>query len=167
MQSSVARHVKYMPSGSRYCAANFATSGGECFASQPCCFQKRKCEASEEFTTSTFLMLDWYSWLMRWNTRSEPERSTSTSIFGYSAMKAFLMPSATFTSTDEYQTTLPSFSATACIAGVVSCAAASAGAAASTAAISMRMRGFMFLLLLVGLSGERAAAVRAEAHVHR
>ena len=31
-------------------------------------------------------MLDWYSWLMRWKTRSEPERSTSTSIFGYCAL---------------------------------------------------------------------------------
>src|SRR3954463_11687478 len=149
MQSSVARQVKYMPSGSRYCVANLATSGGECFASQPCCFQKRKWEASEEFTTSTFLMFDWYSWLMRWSTRSEPARSTSTSIFGYCAMKAFLMPSATFTSTELYQVTLPSFSAAATMAGVLSCAAASSGAATSMAAASVRMRYVMGLLLLV------------------
>src|SRR5437868_13249431 len=134
MQSSVARQVKYVPSGSRYCGANLSASGGVCFASQPCCFQKRKWDASEEFTTSTFLMLAWYSWLMRWSTRSEPERSTSTSIFGYCAMKAFLIASATFTSTELYQVTLPSFSAAATIDGVVSCASASAGSAKSDAA---------------------------------
>ncbi len=95
-----------------------------CAASHFCCFQKRKCEASEEFTTSTFLMLAWYSWFTRWKTRSEPERSTSTSIVGYWALNAFLMPSATFTSTAVYQTTLPSFSAADTMAGVVSCATA-------------------------------------------
>src|SRR5689334_20830316 len=128
MQSSVARQVKYVPSGSRYCGANFCASGGVCFASQPCCFQKRKWEASEEFTTSTFLMLAWYSWLMRWSTRSEPERSTSTSIFGYCSLNDFATPSATFTSTAVYQTTLPSFSAAATIAGVDSCAATGSAA---------------------------------------
>src|SRR5579864_9054405 len=61
---------------------------------------------------------------MRWNTRSDPDRSTSTSIFGYAALKACAIASATLTSTDEYQTTLPSFAAASSIAGVVSCASA-------------------------------------------
>src|SRR6185437_9435308 len=100
------------------------TSGGVCAASHFCCFQYRKCDASDEFTTSTFLIPDWCSWLMRWNTRSDPERSTSTSILGYAALKAWAIASATLTSTDEYQTTLPSFAAASSIAGVVSCASA-------------------------------------------
>src|ERR1700693_5912182 len=79
-----------------------------------------KCDASDELTTSTFLMPDWYSWLMRWNTRSEPDRSTSIWIFGYSVRKALAINSATLTSIDEYQTTLPSLAAAASIAGVVS-----------------------------------------------
>src|SRR5438105_13471836 len=63
---------------------------------------------------------------MRWNTRSDPERSTSISIFGYCSRNALATASPTFTSTDEYQTTLPSFCAAATIAGVVSCARADA-----------------------------------------
>ncbi len=35
-----------------------------------------------ELITSTLLMPESCSWLVRWNTRSEPERSTSSSIFG-------------------------------------------------------------------------------------
>src|SRR6266540_4024915 len=45
-------------------------------------------------------------------------------MFGYSARNALATASATFTSTDEYQTTLPSFAAAATIAGVVSWAVA-------------------------------------------
>ena len=85
-----------------------------------------KCDASDELTTSTFLIPDWYSWLIRWNTRSEPDLSTSIWIFGYSARKALAISSATLTSIDEYQTTLPSLAAAASIAGVVSWPAAGA-----------------------------------------
>src|SRR5258707_678719 len=88
-----------------------------------------KCDASEELTTSTFLMPDWYSWLMRWNTRSDPDRSTSIWMFGYSARKALAINSATLTSIDEYHTTLPSLAAAATIAGVVSWPAAGAAIA--------------------------------------
>src|SRR5690349_9306071 len=79
-------------------------------------------------------MFDWYSWLMRWKTRSDCERSTSTSIFGYCSLNALATASATFTSTDAYQTTFPSFSAAATMAGVVSCADAGSANAAATAA---------------------------------
>ncbi len=75
-----------------------------------------------------------YSWLMRWNTRSEPERSTSTAIFGYAALNALATASATFTSTAVYQTTFPSFSAAATIAGVVSCASAGVARASAKSA---------------------------------
>src|SRR6202795_4702173 len=88
-----------------------------------------KCEASDELTTSTFLMPDWYSWLIRWNTRSDPDRSTSIWMFGYSVRKALAINSATFTSIHEYQTTLPSLAAAASIAGVVSCPATGAASA--------------------------------------
>src|SRR5215472_6722203 len=59
---------------------------------------------------------------MRWSTRSEPERSTSMSMPGYSARKALATASATLTSTEVYQVTLPSLEAAATMAGVVSCA---------------------------------------------
>src|SRR6476469_11195035 len=122
MHESEARQVAKYPSGSLYPSGKRFTSGGVWGASHFCCFQKRKCEASDEFTTSTLKILDWYSWLMRWSTRSEPERSTSTSIFGYCALNILATSSATFTSTDAYHTTFPSFSAAATMAGVVSCA---------------------------------------------
>src|SRR5258705_11880753 len=85
-----------------------------------------KCDASEEFTTSTFLIPDWNSWLIRWNTRSEPERSTSIFTSGYSVRNNFATASATLTSTAVYQTTLPSLTAAAISAGVVSWAMADA-----------------------------------------
>src|SRR6266849_7884021 len=88
-----------------------------------------KCEASDELTTSTFLMPDWYSWLIRWNTRSDPDRSTSIWIFGYSVRKALAINSETLTSIDEYHTTLPSLAAAASIAGVGSWPAAGAAIA--------------------------------------
>src|SRR5690348_268233 len=69
-------------------------------------------------------MFDWNSCVIRWKTRSEPERSTSSSIRGYCARNTFATASATLTSTAVYQTTLPSFSAAASIAGVVSWPAA-------------------------------------------
>src|SRR5216683_305823 len=94
-----------------------------------------KCEASDELTTSTFLMPDWYSWLIRWNTRSDPDRSTSIWIFGYSVRKALAINSETLTSIDEYHTTLPSLAAAASIAGVVSWPAA--GAAIAQASSTM------------------------------
>src|SRR6478609_9432327 len=68
-----------------------------------------KCEASDEFTTSTAWILLEYSCPMRWNTRSAPERSTRTAMPGYFASKALPTFSATGRSTAVYQTTLPSF----------------------------------------------------------
>src|SRR5258706_15945885 len=130
---SEAGQVAKAPPPPLYCAATCRTSGGECSASHFCCFQKRKCDASEEFTTSTLWMLDWYSWLMRWSTRSEPERSTSTSIFGYCALNILATSSATFTSTDAYHTTFTSFSAAATLAGVVSWAKSGVESAATKA----------------------------------
>src|SRR5450755_352021 len=104
-----------------------------------------KCEASEELTTSTFLMPDWYSWLIRWNTRSDPDRSTSIWIFGYSARKAFAINSATLTSIDEYQTTLPSFAAAATIAGVVSWPATGAAIAHASSTIKTALTQFQIM----------------------
>ena len=46
----------------------------------PCLFQASRCEASDEFATSTAWTLLAYSWPMRWNTRSAPVRSTRTSM---------------------------------------------------------------------------------------
>src|SRR5258706_6784186 len=114
-----------------------------------------KCEASEEFTTSTFLMPDWYSWLMRWNTRSDPDRSTSIWMFGYSARKALAISSATLTSIDEYQTTLPSFAAAATIAGVVSWPATGAAIAqaSSTTGKVLALFHFIHSMLILLLSG--------------
>src|SRR5437868_3228079 len=108
-----------------------------------------KCEASEELTTSTLWMPDWYSWLMRWKTRSEPERSTSISMLGYSARNALATASATLTSTDVYQETFPSFAAAATMAGVVSCPWAMPAIANRTARsceATMPKRDTMFLL---------------------
>src|SRR5438874_4137056 len=108
-----------------------------------------KCDASEELTTSTFLMPDWYSWLMRWNTRSDPDRSTSIWMFGYSARKALAINSATLTSIDEYHTTLPSLAAAASIAGVVSWPAAGAAIAQASSAIgNVLMPQFHFIHLI-------------------
>src|SRR5689334_14598502 len=84
-------------------------------------------------------MFAWYSWLMRWSTRSEPERSTSTSIFGYCSLNALAICSATFTSTELYHTTLPSFSAAATIAGVDSCAANGSATDNASHPISLRI----------------------------
>ena len=112
-----------------------------------------KCDASDELTTSTFLMFDWYSWLIRWKTRSEPERSTSMAIFGYVARKILATPSATFTSTDAYQTTLPSFSAAAIIAGVVSWPAAGIASAPAISSAAVTLVWIIFMAnLLLGLS---------------
>src|SRR5450631_1013629 len=101
-----------------------------------------KCEASDELTTSTFLMPDWYSWLIRWNTRSDPDRSTSIWIFGYSARNALAINSATLTSIDEYQTTLPSLAAAASIAGVVSCPATGTATAQASSRIKSALTQF-------------------------
>ncbi len=98
-------------------------------------------------------MFDWYSWLIRWKTRSEPERSTSMAIFGYVARKTLATPSATFTSTDEYQTTFPSFSAAAIIAGVVSWLAAGIASAPANSSAAVTLVRIIFMAsLLLGLS---------------
>src|SRR6478672_2436774 len=68
-----------------------------------------KCEASDEFTTSTAWILLEYSCPTRWNTRSAPLLSTRTATPGYFASKALPTFSATGRSTAVYQTTLPSF----------------------------------------------------------
>src|ERR1700682_3192630 len=106
-----------------------------------------KCEASDELTTSTFLMPDWYSWLIRWNTRSDPDRSTSIWIFGYSARKALAISSATLTSIDEYHTTLPSLAAAASIAGVVSCPAVGAAIAQPSSTIRSVLTQFHLMVI--------------------
>src|ERR1700686_3058110 len=111
-----------------------------------------KCEASDELTTSTFLMPDWYSWLIRWNTRSDPDRSTSIWIFGYSARKALAINSATLTSIDEYHTTLPSLAAAASIAGVVSWPAAGAAIAQASSAIGNVLMPQFHLIHLMRVS---------------
>src|SRR5438128_312140 len=117
----------------------------------------------------------WSSWPIRWNTRSDPERSTSIWIFGYSLRKALAIASATFTSTEVYQTTLPSFSAAATSAGVVCCARSGAAmhSAAMVTAHSCRKLLFMVppvvrlmnLLVLVRASvREPAAALGRKAY---
>src|SRR5689334_9866204 len=88
-----------------------------------------KCEASEEFATSTAWMFDAYSWPMRWKTRSAPVRSTRTEMPGYFASNDFPIFSASGRSTEVYQTTLPSFFAASISCGVTGLAA---GAADST-----------------------------------
>src|ERR1035438_188925 len=74
-------------------------------------------------------MLLAYSWPMRWNTRSAPERSTRAAIPGNLASNAFAIFSASGRSTEVYQTTLPSFLAASISAGVIALAG---GAADST-----------------------------------
>ena len=68
-----------MPSGSRYpgkkCRAISSDTKG---ASQPFRFQVMMCDASEVLMTSAARMLLANSWSMRWNSRSEPERSICT-----------------------------------------------------------------------------------------
>src|SRR6185312_10346188 len=88
-----------------------------------------KCAASEELATSTAWMFEPYSWPMRWNTRSAPERSTRTATPGYLASNDLAIFSASGRSTEVYQTTLPSFFAASTSAGVTALAA---GAADST-----------------------------------
>src|SRR5262245_57386115 len=84
----------------------------------PWFFQTMKCAASDELTTSTARMLLWYSWPMRWNTRSPPVRSTRTTMPGYLASNERAIFSASGRSTEVYQTTLPSFLAASINAGV-------------------------------------------------
>ena len=77
-------------------------------ASQPLRFQEMKCEASEVLTTSAAWMLLANSWPIRWNSRSEPERSICTSMPGYLASNALPSFSPTGRSIDEYRMTLAS-----------------------------------------------------------
>src|SRR5258706_268879 len=70
-----------------------------------------KCAASELLTTSQACTLAICSWPMRWNTRSEPERSICTLMPGYLASKALPNASAISTSVEVYQTTVPSLRA--------------------------------------------------------
>src|SRR5262245_10828580 len=108
---------------------------------------------------------------MRWKTRSEPERSTSIWMFGYSARNTLAIASATFTSTEVYQTTFPSFAAAAIIAGVVSCAKASPDSRTMENATTTRSSlHAMLLILLMGRiesAGEPAAAFRVESYRDR
>src|SRR6478752_10145706 len=60
-----------------------------------------------------------YSWPLRWNTRSAPERSTRAATPGNLASNALAIFSASGRSTDVYQTTLPSFLAASMSAGVM------------------------------------------------
>ena len=59
-----------------------------------------KCEASDEFTTSTAWMRLAYSWPIRWNTRSAPLRSTRTLMPEYFASNALAIFSASGRSTE-------------------------------------------------------------------
>src|ERR1700704_702312 len=59
------------------------------------------------------------SWATRWNRRSEPARSTWTSIPGYRASNAFASFSPTGRSMAEYSTTLASLRAASTSAGVI------------------------------------------------
>src|ERR1700736_5707109 len=83
-------------------------------------------------------MLLAYSWPMRWNTRSAPERSTRTAIPGYFASNDFAIFSATARSIDVYQTTLPSFFAASISAGVTVSAAGAAATRVAKAADAAR-----------------------------
>ena len=49
---------------------------------RPFFFQAMKCEASDELITSAAWMLLANSWPIRWNSRSEPERSICTATPG-------------------------------------------------------------------------------------
>src|SRR6516164_4798431 len=72
---------------------------------------------------------------IRWNSRSEPLRSTRTAMPEYLASKARATFSATGKSTDVYQTTFPSFCAAATNAGLAGTASANVtrGASATVA----------------------------------
>src|ERR1700676_3065023 len=86
---------------------------------QPFFFQGMKCAASALLTTSPARMPLANSWAMRWNRRSEPARSTCTSIPGYCASNAFASFSPTGRSMEEYTTTLASLRAASTSAGVI------------------------------------------------
>src|SRR5215831_8031298 len=92
----------------------------------PFFFQTIECAASDELTTSQAWMLLPYSWPMRWNTRSAPERSTRTATPGNFASNALPTFSASGKSTDVYQTTLPSFFAASISCGVIAVAGGAA-----------------------------------------
>src|ERR1700750_1798030 len=94
-----------------------------------CAFQVSRCEASDEFATSTAWTLLAYSWPMCWNTRSAPVRSTRTSMPPNFSLKEPAIFSATARSIAVYQTTLPSFFAASINCGVI---ASAGGAAART-----------------------------------
>src|SRR3569833_3901250 len=79
-------------------------------------------------------MFEPYSWPMRWNTRSAPDRSTRTAMPGYFASNDLPIFSASGRSTEVYQTTLPSFFAASMRAGVTALAG---GAAESTCVENM------------------------------
>src|SRR5581483_6741188 len=76
-------------------------------------------------------------------------------MLGYSSRNALAINSATLTSIDEYQTTLPSLAAAASIAGVVSSAVAGAATAhanntaGNAATAQLNLVFFMLLLLSV------------------
>src|SRR5215831_2594476 len=110
---------------------------------------------------------------MRWRTRSEPERSTSMSMPGYSARNALATASATFTSTEVYQVTFASLVAAASIAGVVSWACAPGTRTQSAPAAYNRPSSIRFIAILQDCNnygrdsaGETAAALRSEPHAH-
>src|SRR5258708_513682 len=89
-----------------------------------------KCAASELLTKSASWRLLEYSWLRRWKLRSAPERSTCTGMPGYFASNALATFSASSSSTEVYQTILPSFLAASMSSGVTF---VGAGASASAA----------------------------------
>ena len=74
----------------------------------PCCFHAADAGIGANSTTSTAWTLLAYSWPMRWNTRSAPVRSTLHVDAGNFASNAAIF-SATESSIEVYQTTLPSF----------------------------------------------------------
>ena len=93
---------------------------------------------SEHSTTSAAWMLLLRSCAMRWTMRSQPLRSTCTSMPGCAVSKALAIFSAVCSSIEVYQTTLPSSFALASSSGVVAVGAGAAAGAVPAVASSSR-----------------------------
>ena len=102
----------------------------------PAFFQSNSAVMSEHSTTSAAWMLLLRSCAMRCTMRSQPLRSTCTSMPGCAASNALAIFSAVCNSIEVYQTILPSFFALASRSGVAAVGAGAAAKAAPAAASS-------------------------------
>src|SRR6266702_5398116 len=117
-------------------------------------------------------MLLAYSWLSRWKFRSAPERSTCTGMPGYFASKALATRSASSSSTEVYQTILPSFLAASMssgfsLAGAGACASAAPPMTSAATSVSPWANLMRMLCVLPAIFGAHGSATMPESLVAR